>query len=310
MLAIICFLAIIASVMAFSQSRSGSVRLNALKMAEPYIISTSTASSLKSTRVLDVASNNMVTLSTLMKDSVVVYGTYAADFNAIEYAQRLKYYLPDLKAKGIKKFHLILNASPASIMRLTTLLDIPTADIKLYSDEMGKAGRNFNVNLGWMQEDTEMNPYLKLFGMLFGLGAAKTLPSVIGGYIGNPFTSQPWIEDALAVGTRKGRFPTNALELSSDESQSIITNKFASLPVVGGWKRRPLELATLRLQNMVGVSLSEWDELRPSEEALKEGVLTQLGGLAAYDTEGEVKYEFRDDGICNVCRFEDLLDAL
>lgn len=306
MLTHLCFLALVSTILAFNPSRSTIIETS-LKMSDTIV---SYASSLKSTRVLDVASNNMVTLDNLMKDSIVVYGTYAADFNAIEYAQRLKYYLPDLQAKGVKHFHLILNASPASINKLTTLLDLPTESIKLYSDEMGKAGRNFNVNLGWLPEDAEMNPYLKLFGMLWGLGAMKTLPSVIGGYIGNPFTEQPWIEDALAVGTRKGRFPTNALELSSDERKLIITNKFASLPLVGSWKRRPLELATLRLQNMIGISLQEWEELRPSEEALKAGVLTQLGGLAAYDQEGQVKYEFRDEGICNVCRFEDLLDAL
>ena len=38
---------------------------------------------------------------------------------------------------------------------------------------------------------------------------------------------------------------------------------FSQLPLVGDWGRRPLELATLRLQNMVGVSLSRWGELAP-----------------------------------------------
>ena len=76
-----------------------------------------------------------------------------------------------------------------------------------------------------------MSPYLKLFGMLFGLGAWATLPSVIGGYIGNPFSPQPWIEDALVVGTKMGRFPTNAVEL--DEAGMLKENKFKSLPQVG-----------------------------------------------------------------------------
>ena len=31
---------------------------------------------------------------------------------------------------------------------------------------------------------------------------------------------------------------------------------FEALPLVGTWGRRPLELATLRLQNMVGLSLA------------------------------------------------------
>ena len=38
---------------------------------------------------------------------------------------------------------------------------------------------------------------------------------------------------------------------------------------------RPLELATLRLQTMLGVSLANWDELQPVDDRC----LTQLGGL-------------------------------
>ena len=56
---------------------------------------------------------------------------------------------------------------------------------------------------------------------------------------------------------------------------------FDELPVVGDWGRRPLELATLRLQNMIGVSLQNWDALRPRDDQL--AVLTQLGGLAIGD---------------------------
>ena len=34
---------------------------------------------------------------------MLVLGTYAADFNAIEYAQRLRYYMLDLQKRGITK---------------------------------------------------------------------------------------------------------------------------------------------------------------------------------------------------------------
>ena len=39
---------------------------------------------------------------------------------------------------------------------------------------------------------------------------------------------------------------------------AVVSSKFAELPAVGGWGRRPLELATLRLQTMIGVSLGNW----------------------------------------------------
>jgi hypothetical protein len=140
-------------------------------------------------------------------------------------------------------------------------------------------------------------------------GAWATLPAVIGGYIGNPLTPQPWIEDALAVGQQKGRWPNNALEIAADGS--ITTNKFSELPVVGAWPRRPLELATLRLQSMVGISLRNWKDLAPDEEAMDAGVLTQLGGCIVVDSAtGEELFKWRDPGICAVANFEDILKKL
>lgn len=265
----------------------------------------SSGMALKDVMVTKVSTGLGVPVSELQKDSLVVYGTYAADFNNIEYAQRLNHYKDQMKDEGIKDFHFIMNASPKSAQQLASLLDI-SDDINIYADEFGKAGKEFGVSLGWRPNDNKMNEYLKLFGMLWGLGAWKTLPSVIGGYLGNPFSEQPWIETALVQGNSKGRFPTNALEMEGTK----VVNKFASLPVVGNWGRRPLELATLRLQNMVGVSIQNWDDLRPSDEALKAGVLTQLGGCCVYDSEGGTKFTYKDEGICNVVKFEDILDTL
>lgn len=139
--------------------------------------------------------------------------------------------------------------------------------------------------------------------------AWATLPAVIGGYIGNPLKPQPWIEDAMAVGIRKGRWPDNALVLDDDDDE-VVTNKFAELPVVGTWPRRPLELATLRLQNMLDISIKNWKGLAPNEEALNAGVLTQLGGCVVCDEGGNAIYEWKDPGICAVANFEDILDKI
>ena len=140
--------------------------------------------------------------------------------------------------------------------------------------------------------------------MLWGLGAWATLPSVIGGYIGNPFATQTWIEDAMVTNTKFNRFPTNAIDIIDGE----VINKFAELP--GGFKRRPLELATLRLQNMLGISLQHWEALKPSKEALDAGVLTQLGALIVLDKDGMIQYEWKDQGICHVCNFEDMISKI
>lgn len=101
------------------------------------------------------------------------------------------------------------------------------------------------------------------------------------------------------------------MALVLDESnEKIVTNKFTDLPVVGTWPRRPLELATLRLQNMLDISIKNWKELAPNEKALNAGVLTQLGGCVVCDENGNSIYEWKDPGICAVANFEDILEKI
>ena len=218
-----------------------------------------------------------------------------------------------MQKRGITKVGLVLNCEAEAAKSLVELVDLPCDvsegyGVTLMIDPLGKAGRAFGVGLGFRPDDEEMSPYLKLFGMLFGLGAPFTLPAVIGGYIGNPFRAQPWIEDAMAVGQKKGRWPNTALELDNDGK--VVLNKFTELPVVGEWPRRPLELATLRLQNMLDISIKNWKELAPSDAELEAGVLTQLGGCIICDGNGNEVFSYKDQGICCVTNFEDILDKI
>lgn len=239
--------------------------------------------------------------------SLFIFGTYAADFNAIEYVQRLRYYLPILRSEcGVSKFGLVLNCQPEAALALLETVDLDMSEVDVFVDNTGEAGKKFGVERGWLPENRDVNPFLKLFGMLWGLGAWATLPAVIGGYIGNPFAPQPWIEDALAVGQKKERWPSNALEISDD---GTVRNKFDELPLVGSWPRRPLELATLRLQSMIGISLKNWKELAPDDQALDAGVLTQLGGCIVVEN-GETIFEWKDPGICAVVDFESMIKKL
>ena len=229
----------------------------------------------------------------------------------IEYAQRLAHYLPALRDRGVGRVLCVVNGKPSSCELLAELVGLP-AEVELLSDEEGAAGRAFGVSRGWLpDQDTielgensvPLSPYVKLLGMLLGLGAGNTLPSVITGYLGNPSGKNGWIEQALAQGQRAGRWPDVALDL--DEAGGVTRNAFDELPLVGGWGRRPLELATLRLQTMLGVSLAKWDELQPTDDRC----LTQLGGLVVA-RDGATVFEYRDNGICAVCDFEELVEAL
>ena len=113
----------------------------------------------------------------------------------------------------------------------------------------------------------------------------------------------------MAVGIRKGRWPDSGLVLDEANGE-VVTNKFSELPVVGSWPRRPLELATLRLQNMLDISIKNWKELAPNDTSLGAGVLTQLGGCVVCNESGDAIFEWKDPGICAVCNFEDILEKI
>jgi hypothetical protein len=95
----------------------------------------------------------------------------------------------------------------------------------------------------------------------------------------------------------------------SSDDNALRTRCRSCCPVVGSWPRRPLELATLRLQSMLGISLANWQDLAPDQEALDAGVLTQLGGCLIVDNDKAV-FEWKDPGICAVANFEDIMKKI
>lgn len=85
-----------------------------------------------------------------------------------------------------------------------------------------------------------------------------------------------------------------------------MANKFDDFPLVGGWGRRPLELATLRLQNLVDVQFKHWDALKPVDDRC----LTQLGGCAVVGAGGDALFSWVDEGLCDVPDFHELVESL
>lgn len=235
--------------------------------------------------------------------TLLVLGTFAGDFNMIEYAQRVRHYMPELKDKGVDRVMMVVNGEAVACKRLAEILDLPEA-VELFADPAGEAGRRFGVSRGWMP-DADLPPNLKLFVVGIGLGPPwGTLPAVLSGYVGNPSGDRAWIETALLQGQRAGRWP-GVLELGADGSMQ--RNKFDDFPVLGGsWGRRPLELATLRLQNLASVQFKNWEELKPADDRC----LTQLGGCAVVGPDGEALYSWVDEGLCDVPDFNRILDAL
>ncbi len=50
-------------------------------------------------------------------------------------------------------------------MTLARILEIPD-EIELLSDPSGEAGRNFGVARGFLPDNDNISPYVKLFGMV------------------------------------------------------------------------------------------------------------------------------------------------
>mmetsp|Transcript_5241 Transcript_5241/g.15240 ORF Transcript_5241/g.15240 Transcript_5241/m.15240 type:complete len:334 (+) Transcript_5241:147-1148(+) len=242
--------------------------------------------------------------------TMVVFGTHAGDFNTIEYMQKIRASLPELHSKGgIDRILVVVNGEMDQCKLLTSLVDLPTSTdalaIEVLSDPTGEAGRKFGVSRGFRPDDDSLPPFLKQFFSGIGIGPPwMTLPAVLPGYFGDPNGRREWIEESLKQGQLAGRWP-NVLEL--DEDERILSNKFDDTPLgVGSWGRRPFELATLRLQNIIGIQIKHWSKLKPVDDRC----LTQHGGCTVVGKGGSASYSWVDRGLCDVPDMHHILEIL
>lgn len=237
--------------------------------------------------------------------TMIVFGTHAGDFNTIEYLQKIRFYFQELTTRGgIDRIIFVVNGAPDQIRLLTSFLDLPPS-IEFLSDPMGEAGRRFGVDRGFRPDDDSLSPFAKQFCTGIGIGPPwMTLPAVLPGYTGDPNGKRDWIEASLKQGQLAGRWPS-VLEL--DDGQKILGNKFDEAPLgVGKWGRRPFELATLRLQSLIGIQIRHWSELKPVDDRC----LTQLGGCTVVEADGTAVYSWVDRGLCDVPDMDDLLEMI
>lgn len=241
------------------------------------------------------------------KRTMVIFGSHAGDFNTIEYLQKVRFSLPKLQTNGgIDRIWCVVNGMPDQVELLGNLLDLPPS-IQLLSDPIGEAGRCFGVDRGFRPDDESLPPFAKQFFTGIGIGPPwMTLPAVLPGYTGNPNGKRDWIEASLKQGQLQGRWPS-VLELDGDNDETILGNKFDEAPLgLGNWGRRPFELATLRLQSLIGIQIKHWSELKPVDDRC----LTQLGGCTVVEPDGTVMYSWVDRGLCDVPDIDDLLNAI
>ena len=121
---------------------------------------------------------------------------------------------------------------------------------------------------------TTQNAWLNLILMCAGIGSPGTLTEVFRGYKGDRQAPQLIGDEEVIRAT-----PLPAIKGS-----------FFKLAGGNGFQR-PFELATLRLRNMTEV-LSHWQTYVPQST-----YLTQRGATFLFDSQGNLLYEHRDQGI-------------
>jgi hypothetical protein len=169
----------------------------------------------------------------------------------------------------------------------------------LVADETGSVTQQLGCYQGWLTVDkkhkqrfptTDLNPYLKLLGMVLGFGSPGTISSVVYGYLGDVADNGPdernWVVESLLQGTSKGRNPG----ITADAFNGVSPE--SSL--------RPFELATLRLQTGLHV-VSNWRTLGPKDGDL----YTRMGGTFIFNQK-ECLWEHFDQGILNYASMEDI----
>lgn len=211
---------------------------------------------------------------------LVILLTHWGDLSSWEYAQQLRHALPALKEKGVEVVAVGIGGRESGKL-FAQLVDFP--EELLYYDEAGACCGALDCSPGYGREsalqaqDNAVSPYLRLLPMLLGIGSPGTLAKVIYGYFGDRSWNPEWIREQLAL-TAKGRGDFPYVEP-------------ATFDKVGSGYLRPFELATVRLQNMIGI-LNNWFDLIPTNADL----VVQQGATLVLEN-GQTLYKFKDKGI-------------
>ncbi|CAM9485224.1 unnamed protein product [Ectocarpus fasciculatus] len=215
------------------------------------------------------------------KKTIVAFFTHTADFNSWEYAQKLRHYLPQIDDAGVGVVGVSLGTVDAA-RDFCAETGFPLDN--MFMDAKGQAYSALGFSNGFeprLPGDRKINPYLRLLPMLAGIGSPGTIQAVLKGYVGDPNSNADWISSAL----------------------SMVDNK--EFDFLGTRGSRPLEVATLRLQNMRQI-VTKWNKLAPPDKEL----ITQQGGTVVFEGRDKI-YSFKDKAsILGILVYTDVLEML
>jgi len=239
----------------------------------------------------------------------VFFLTHWADFNSWEVAQKLRTALKQGWVNSSSLAIVGIGSSEAG-RQFVEMLALPQ-DVLVFADDQAGCHEALRFSRGALPEYSEtLNPYFRVFLMLLGIGSPGTIRTVLGGYFGDR-SMEPektiWIDDALRQNAKAGRWPAKVPRLSDGQmvdfaeiGRGVWDDTFGT----GGL--RPMELATVRLQNMVGGILANWSKLAPADDEL----LVQQGGAVVLDSDSQAVYYYRDKGILTYAPVDETLTAL
>jgi len=251
----------------------------------------SAAQVLEGCSVVRAEDGAVIDASTLVRPSpgkaarINAFFTHFGDFNSWEYAQQLMAYADAIDEAGCEVMTVGIGTQAAAL-RFSKLLGYPTDN--LYADPSGHCHKALGFSQGAFPE-LDLPASFKLAAMLAGIGSPGTVQAVVQGYLGDPKADRAWVTQALRQGAAQGRFPSQLSE--------------AAFNAIGQEGLRPFELATLRLQNMVGGILANWDDLAPEDPALT----IQQGGTLVITSAGDEIYRFDDLGVLKYTPVDELL---
>lgn len=253
--------------------------------------------------------NDKVLLGSLLPtnpDQTVILAclSHFGDFNAWEVTQQYVTAVEDGAFGSTCKIVLVGIGSADAARQFSADLSLesrPSAEITLVADEKGAVTDALNCYKGWLAIDkrhaekwpaSDVSPYIKLFGMIFGFGSPGTIEKVIYGYVGDSNggkRSRKWVIDALLQGSEQGRWP------------KLTERAFEGIPEETGL--RPFELATLRAQTGIHIVLN-WGKLGPKNGDL----FTRMGGTFVFRGE-ETIFSYFDKGILTYAPQDEVLAA-
>lgn len=217
--------------------------------------------------------------TTAAETSVIICLSHCADLGSPELVQRLlkDNIVRELQSAGVKVFLITLGSQGNARAFKMLFGEEAFEDLPLYVDTDGSLYRSMGFSRGFAPDNDAISPYIRLLAMLSGLGSAGTLREVFRGYVGDQDSPQVF------------------------KSGTMLGDAFN---VLGQGHQRPLELATLRLQNMMS-SLTHWGKLAPSDPKL----LTWLGGCLIFKGH-QLVWRYDDRGILQTVNAQDILEQV